>query len=126
MLQLQTQYEAQKLALSVVLIVLLLLQSAVAAAEWGALDVSSPDRVDQACAHDCTDRHAETADLSQPPAGEEGGTHCDDCEHCLGCHLAATVHNHTTHPVYEAPSRFTYLTRLIKPRPTSIDRPPIA
>lgn len=126
MLYVRTQQERKKAGLVIVLLGLCLFQSVVAAAELGTLDLHSPEIIDQLCTHNCIDHHYEFSDIDNSLPGEDGKAHCNHCGHCLGCHLTAMVHNLTTHPIFESRSRFTYLARLTKPRPTNIDRPPIA
>lgn len=126
MLHVQTQYKKQKAALVVVLLVLFLFQAVVAATKSCALDLQTSEITNQDCMHNCTDHHDEISGINNSLPDEDGKAHCDDCEHCLGCHLAVMVHDLATHPISESCSRFTYLIRLTKPCPTNIDRPPIA
>lgn len=122
---LQAQYKIQKVALPIVLLVMFLFQSAVAAAESGPLDLLSLDTVNQSCVHNCIDQPYEGSDLSQTLLGEEGNAFCDDCEYCSGCHLISTVHNLTVHAVSGSLSCLVPLSLLTDLRPTDIDRPPI-
>lgn len=130
MLMLNAQMHNKKAVAALLLLVLLLFQTILASAEFGSPHRLSSEKIDAHCTHDCFERAPENIDEKNSDYHEgdtrEESTHCDDCDHCLGCHLSVIAHHFATHPILGPRFSFTYLARLTRMCPTNINRPPIA
>lgn len=122
----QPHNKTPKTALAVVMLMLLLLQSVATAVELAVDGLHMTDSITQSCSDHCSDALDDIADAAIDQLEDAATVFCDDCEHCLGCHLTAIIDNPIIHPAPEPRSGHTPMIGLVRPRPSNIDRPPIA
>ena len=110
---------------ALLLLVLLLFQSAFAATELGFAHKIPSEKTSMDCISDCSEQT--DIDGNQQDLVKENSSHCDDCEHCFGCHLSAISHQYPATPsVFIVRSTYAYSARLTPQLTINIDRPPIA